>query len=686
MRHRRIPRNFHQDLLKTTLSPDIFQVFALSVISGYRMADWLRLFGLPIEQIPRLQLSLPAKRTALLASIPFPGNADEEWTFDFRRPVESIYPLGRLLHANQIRLSTRVRQPQAENYLYARVGLQDAFAFPDLLPGSILRIDSRQPQRFLPLRNGETSRAFFLMEHTRGLVCCRLRRADSRRVTLHTSQLAFAEVSLELDREAQVRGVVDLEIRDLTYSKSPEVPRVLEKFWKPGSFESFERSRSLGRWIRAARLRSDLHFREASAQTAFIAEVLRDPRYFIASGSLSDYETSDTPPRHIQKILSLCAIYSLEFPTFLENVGLPLAKSGRDALPEFLSPSPPIVPTSPSLQALVGHLEGLPHFLAGSLPEVLGLANPAVRDIFWLDGKRVSFHPYLPGALLVAVDRRRKRPQPLFHVAIANQPLYLLLKRDGSYLCGRCSLEGSNLIVHPFSNGLVEAARFRNRVDAEMKIRSRRNVSFSWAQAEQITSRIRNLDGLGDTRREQYSTLILLAAASGLRSSELLALRINDVDFEASTIRVDESSDQRNNGTIGSCKNAAAYRTVLLHDPEGKESMRELKRLLMGRLNAETLVFRSQRGGPLLETTILNQGLYPALKALDLPQGGLHGFRRGCNRRWELAGINPAVIRQQMGHSSYRMTALYSGEIPLDQVRAAFSSKLLEKMENGVAA
>jgi integrase len=106
----------------------------------------------------------------------------------------------------------------------------------------------------------------------------------------------------------------------------------------------------------------------------------------------------------------------------------------------------------------------------------------------------------------------------------------------------------------------------------------------------------------------------------------------------------------------------------------------------MGDPSAETLVFRSQRGGPLLETTVLNQGLYPALKILGLQQGGLHGFRRGCNRRWELAGINPAFFRQQMGHSSHRMTALYSGEIPLDQVRAAFSSKLLEKMENEAAA
>ncbi len=100
--------------------------------------------------------------------------------------------------------------------------------------------------------------------------------------------------------------------------------------------------------------------------------------------------------------------------------------------------------------------------------------------------------------------------------------------------------------------------------------------------------------------------------------------------------------------------------------------------------NAEALIFRSKRGGSILETTIPNQGLYPALKAPGLPQGGLHGFRRGCNRRSELAGINPAVIRQQTGHSSHRMTALYCGEIPLDQVREAFSSKLLKKMQRPI--
>jgi hypothetical protein len=45
--------------------------------------------------------------------------------------------------------------------------------------------------------------------------------------------------------------------------------------------------------------------------------------------------------------------------------------------------------------------------------------------------------------------------------------------------------------------------------------------------------------------------------------------------------------------------------------------------------------------------------------------------------------MNPAVLRQQVGHSSPVMTARYTGEIPLEQVRAASSNSELENMENG---
>jgi len=66
-------------------------------------------------------------------------------------------------------------------------------------------------------------------------------------------------------------------------------------------------------------------------------------------------------------------------------------------------------------------------------------------------------------------------------------------------------------------------------------------------------------------------------------------------------------------------------------------------------------------------------------------------FVEDANRRWELAGLNPAVHRQMMGHSSETMTRLYSGEIPLQDVASAFSKTfgnqidVLETMETEAA-
>ena len=48
--------------------------------------------------------------------------------------------------------------------------------------------------------------------------------------------------------------------------------------------------------------------------------------------------------------------------------------------------------------------------------------------------------------------------------------------------------------------------------------------------------------------------------------------------------------------------------------------------------------------------------------------------------RWAVA-LAPAVIRQQMAHTSATMTARYTGEIPLDQIKAEFCSKFGNKID-----
>ena len=202
-----------------------------------------------------------------------------------------------------------------------------------------------------------------------------------------------------------------------------------------------------------------------------------------------------------------------------------------------------------------------------------------------------------------------------------------------------------------------------------------------------MVSKIEKLN-MDESEKKRDAIIFILASASGLRGGELFALRMNDLNFKANTIRVDESVCPRTL-KIGPCKNAAAYRTVVLADSEGKQAMKLLQEFLDARTaNSIELLFPSLQNTALRATNVLREALHPVLKALGLPQAGLHAFRHGCNRRWELSGMNPACHRQQMGHSSATMTALYTGEIPLAQVQAAFSNMngnkidVLENVEN----
>ena len=63
-------------------------------------------------------------------------------------------------------------------------------------------------------------------------------------------------------------------------------------------------------------------------------------------------------------------------------------------------------------------------------------------------------------------------------------------------------------------------------------------------------------------------------------------------------------------------KTAFSLGTVVLADKEGQHAMEKLKDFL----KQDGLIFRSKRGGPLVENSILVQGLHPALKKIALPK------------------------------------------------------------------
>jgi len=82
------------------------------------------------------------------------------------------------------------------------------------------------------------------------------------------------------------------------------------------------------------------------------------------------------------------------------------------------------------------------------------------------------FHPLLIDATFVVVNRRVKNPAQ--SKTDCEPPLCLLLKRDGSYLCGCCALQQGKLVVRAYPGGRLATQQFRNGIEAEVIDRSQR--------------------------------------------------------------------------------------------------------------------------------------------------------------------------------------------------------------------
>ncbi|MGA7293945.1 MAG: hypothetical protein WBW85_15525, partial [Terriglobales bacterium] len=364
-----------------------------------------------------------------------------------------------------------------QKFLYAKVGVEDALAFPHLLPGSIVRVNPRSAAN-LPAENGKTLEDIFLIEHSKGLCCCRLQTGGKSQILPITTQLPYAQVELRLDREVRILGTVDLEVRPLIEPDRPKIPKDLAKRWRPGPLPGPEAK--LSQLFRRARSKMALSIREASALSRRIADALGDERFFMSPSSLSDYEARDSAPRHFHKVVTLCVLYAVPFQTFLNHIGIAPEDAGKKSIPDHFIPraSPAgfhtgsIEPDQSGSKGFLGELlrrcEDIPLFLRRSIGTISGLTSPSLHDAFWVGGIRDVLHPYLLRALLVIVDRHKKKPIDSRSKPLWQQALYVVLKRDGTYLCGCCGMENGTLVVHRQPQLVDAREQFRNQRDAEV--------------------------------------------------------------------------------------------------------------------------------------------------------------------------------------------------------------------------
>jgi hypothetical protein len=478
-----LPRNLYHHLAASTAMPSIYQLFALSRISNYRLSDWLAVFGFDLDAMSYLQVLIPRRRTVILNSYVYDSEAWVPWFVEQpgTAATDAITPLGQLLSRARPERAKELLPQGKTHFLYAKVGYQDLLAFPDVAPGSIIRIDTRQAKEASSLAKNSSDQRIFLVEHDLGFVCSRLSTLINGRVTFRSPQIPFAEGGFTLGRDLRILGVVDSEILPVRHHDGTVAQ--FAAIQKRQRLLGNHTEMNLNQLVRRSRARAGLSFREASKVTRWIAQKLADPLYFTAPSTLSDYETLSTAPRHIQKILTLCIVYAIGFGDFLHACGLSFEETAAEPMSDEFIPRaiPPTKRESNNANApgrarrengfwsnLLKRWEEVPLFLRRTLGELTRVPKFSLSDVFWVGGDRNPIHPWLEGAEFVAINRRVRKPASTKGTTFWERPLYLLLTRDGRYLCGCCTLEEGFVVVHPYPDRPFAPRQFKNGTDAEI--------------------------------------------------------------------------------------------------------------------------------------------------------------------------------------------------------------------------
>jgi len=183
--------------------------------------------------------------------------------------------------------------------------------------------------------------------------------------------------------------------------------------------------------------------------------------------------------------------------------------------------------------------------------------------------------------------------------------------------------------------------------------------------AEPVRERPRSFTGEEAKRiiefaSEPYRTMFAIAAMSGLRVGEIVALQSVDLDFARRVIHVERSAWY---GRVQTVKTRASRAPVAM-----SEALARLltEYLTTWRPNPDGFLFLNRNGRPYAANKVLEYGLWPVLDALQIRRGrrcGMHSFRRGHASLLYDVGAPPTVAQEQMRHADPRVTLGIYGRV-----------------------
>ena len=196
-------------------------------------------------------------------------------------------------------------------------------------------------------------------------------------------------------------------------------------------------------------------------------------------------------------------------------------------------------------------------------------------------------------------------------------------------------------------------------------------------------------------RETPYYVLFYQALFTGMRRSELLALRWCDVDLLLGRVQVARSLHQLGTGevVIRSPKSEGSRRVVslppsaaLLFQEEREKQRRE--RAMVGlEVKDDDLVFRDHEGRPLRPDTVTHAWV-KLVRRIGLKGIRLHDARHTHASLMLKQGVHPKIVQERLGHASIQLTLdTYSHVAPgLQEAAAAGFDKIISATPEKEAA
>lgn len=206
---------------------------------------------------------------------------------------------------------------------------------------------------------------------------------------------------------------------------------------------------------------------------------------------------------------------------------------------------------------------------------------------------------------------------------------FLLEKQDR-----KLSSQTINLALNAIKFLYREVLKSTEKIDFKCAKRSKKlPVVLSRKEIERIISKIYN---------QKHKFVIILGYAAGLRVSEVINLRVKDIDLEELTIHIKNAKGKKDRITIFPKKLISGLRE-LIFDKKSNE-----------------FVFESTHGGK-LTTSSLQKILKNALKKSGIKKDAtFHSLRHSFATHLLENGTDIRYVQELLGHQNIRTTQLYT--------------------------